>query len=205
MHIRSTGALPSPFAGFTLIELLVVIVIVGLFLSVSIPHFHSMRRQAGMKAATKQLRGVITLTRSRAIARGRHSAVKFKLIAGEWCYAIYDDGDFDGVRNDDITAGIDPLAVPFTKALPGIEPLRIGLPAWGTKDPDTNDPLTAADSPVRFNASTLCSFSPAGSGTPGTVFLTDGLTDVGAVRVFGATGRVRSQMFNRARGKWENR
>lgn len=196
---------PPASRGVTLIELLMVVAIIGLFLLVSTPHFLSLRRQAGMRAATKELRGVISFARSRAIARGAHCAVKFKLIAGEWSYAIFDDGDFDGVRNDDINAGIDPVARPFTKVLPGLEPLRIGIPLLGARDPDTNAALTASDSPVRFNASTLCSFSPNGSGTPGTVFLTDGVSDVGAVRVFGATGRVRTQMFNRARGRWESR
>jgi len=192
-------------AGLSLVELLAVVAIIGLFVMVSTPNFLAMRRQSGMRAATKELRGIFHFARSRAIARGRNCAVKFRYLAGEWCYAIYDDGDFDGVRNDDITSGIDPVVLPFTKVLPGIEPTRIGIPLAGTRDPDTNEPLLATDSPVRFNASTLCSFSPAGSGTAGTLFLTDGQTDVGAVRVYGATGRIRTQMFNHARGAWESR
>jgi prepilin-type N-terminal cleavage/methylation domain-containing protein len=192
--------------GYSLIELLTVVAIVGLFVAVSTPHFLSLRRQAAMRAATKEIRGVIQKTRARAITRSRNSAVKFQLFGDEWRYAIYDDGDFDGVRNDDIAKGIDPVVIPFTPVLPGAGRVRIGLPAAGARDPDTNKLLVPSkDSPVRFNASTLCSFSPAGSGTPGTVFLTDGHTDIGAVRVFGATGRIRSQMFNRATGKWESR
>jgi prepilin-type N-terminal cleavage/methylation domain-containing protein len=190
---------------FSLVELMVVMAIIGLTLTFAAPAFREMRKAAAMRNATRELRSIFHLTRMRAVSRSRHCAVKFRLAGGEWQYAIHDDGDGDGVRNNDITSGVDPIVAPMRPVLLGIGDARIGIPFKGTTDPDSGAPLLTSDSPVRFNVSTLCSFSPTGTGTPGTVFVTDGDVEVGAVRVVGATGRIRTMRFNRTTGKWENR
>ena len=56
---------------------------------------------------------------------------------------------------------------------------------------------------MQFNRSTICSFSPTGSATPGTVYITDGAGQLFAVRVAGASGRVRTLRYNGARRRWD--
>ena len=60
-------------------------------------------------------------------------------------------------------------------------------------------------SPVQFGRSTICSFSPVGSGTPGTVYLVDGGGQLWAARCTGAGGRVRVLRYDAASRKWETR
>ena len=95
--------------GFTLIEFLIVIAIVGLMVAVTLPSFGRMRRQAALKAAAAELRTQFRQTRSRAIAHNVNCGMKFLLLGGQWHFAVYEDGDGDGVRNDDIKSGKDRL------------------------------------------------------------------------------------------------
>jgi prepilin-type N-terminal cleavage/methylation domain-containing protein len=188
--------------GFSLIELLTVVAILGLVFVVSVPAFGKMRRRAALVAATSELRSVFHLTRSRAIARGVNCGMKFELLGGQWQFSVYEDGDRDGVRNDDIKKGIDKrVARPRTVFRhDGI--VSIGLLDIPIKDPD-GDPLGPNKSPVAFNKSAICSFSPYGESTPGTIYLTDGGRNLWAVRVFGATAKMRVLHYDRGTRKWK--
>lgn len=188
-------------AGFSLIELLVVVSIVAIVILVTIPAFGSIRRQMAVRAASAELRTIFHFARSRAIARGRNCGLKFVEIGGEWKFALYDDGDRDGVRNDDIRRGIDKLVRAPRSVLPQSRIITIGLLGIPMKDPD-GDRLRIDASPVAFNRSAICSFSPMGEATPGTIYLTDQRHNVWAVRVFGSTARVRMLRYDRGAERW---
>jgi len=186
--------------GYTLNELLTALAIMAVMFLVTLPAFASHRRRLAVTAAADAIRSVFRGVRARAIARSRHSGVKFTESNGQWSYTLYDDGDGDGVMNDDIKSGIDRrVAGPFPLDT-HMAPAAIALPPMRIKDPD-GEWFAANASPVQFNRSALCSFSELGSGTPGSIYLTDGARDVYAVRVLG-TGRVRILRYDSVRGKW---
>lgn len=188
--------------GFSLIELLTVVAIVGVVVAVAVPAMTSIRKRASLRGAVGEIRTVMRLGRSRAIARGMNSAIKFQKIGGVWHYALVDDLDGDGVRNDDIKKGIDKLAGPYREVLDPSSDVRIALPEFAVRDPDTKKVLPPSASAVRFNKSTLCSFGPNGGGTAGSIFLTNRHFDVAMVRVTGATGRVRAILYDRETEMW---
>ena len=74
--------------------------------------------------------------------------------------------------------------------------------AWACGYPD-GDSIPANASPVQFGASTICSFSPIGESTSGTIYLTDAGGLAYAVRVFGGSGKVRLLRYNAGRRRWE--
>ena len=190
--------------GFSLVELLIVVAITAITAAIALPAFFSLRKRAAMGSASRELRMIFDSVRDRAMIQGRNSALKFRYQNGQWVYAIYDDGDWDGVRNDDILAGVDTLVSPPRPVLQVEAAARIGLPLSAVNDPDSGLLLIPGDaSPVRFNSSTLCSFSPDGDCTPGSIFLTDGLDYAAMVRVSGAGGRIRLLLFNRVTGRWD--
>ncbi len=190
--------------GFSMVELLVVVAVIGIVVSISVPAFGNLRKRSAVRAAVGEIRSVILRTRSRAIARGANSAVRFRQDGEEWVYLIYDDGDGDGVRNQDILRGIDPLVSGPHRLLDDRLPVRIALPDFPLPDPRTNRILGPESSPVRFNRSKLCSFSPRGSGTSGSLFLTDGDQVVAVVVVYGPTARVRMMVFDSRTGEWKS-
>ena len=189
-------------AGYSLLELLTVLAIVGLMALVTLPAFGSLRRQAAMRAAIGEVTWALRAARSSAIARSGHVAVKFQQLGGVWHYAFIDDGDGDGVRNDDIKSGVDLRRGAWKELLDPQSIVRIGLPSYLVRDPDTGKPLPKNASAVRFNASTLCSFGPLGGGTAGSVFFTDSYERVAIVRVTGASGRIRALVYDRGTGTW---
>ncbi len=189
--------------GYSLLELLTVVAIIGIIALCAIPAFANYRRRMSVLAAAEQLRNIFRLTRQRAITSGHNVGVKF--IAGrEWTYAVYEDGDGDGVRNDDIDRRIDRRLSGPAVLMPSFHIATIGLLQTTVKDPD-GDALKPDASPVQFGRSTICSFSPMGSSTPGTVYLIDGGGQLWAARCTGNGGRVRVLRYDSNRKKWETR
>lgn len=185
---------PVNVRGYSLIELLVVIAAIGMIVAVTLPSLGEMNRRRELRAATAELRSIFREVRSRAISSGHNAAVKFSLADGEWQYAIFEDGDGDGVRNADIASGTDPLVVPFRRVFGTQGHVRIGLPPVAVRDPDLGI-VRPGDSPVRFNRSTLCSFSPMGGGTSGSIYLTEG-TRAAVLRMYGPTARLRLMLLD---------
>ena len=62
--------------------------------------------------------------------------------------------------------------------------------------------LDRIDDPIRFNSSDICSFSPVGESTPGSVYLWDRRNRMAVVRVFGQTAKVRVLYYRRGERKW---
>src|SRR5581483_6864415 len=187
--------------GFSLVEIVTVLAIIGLIALCAIPAFATYRRRAAMVSEADELKTILRLARSRAIASGRHAGVKFVHAGNQWTYAFYEDGDGDGIRNDDIESGVDRRWSGPSLLIPRFDLAGIGLLPDSIRDPD-GDPLPPTANAVQFNRSTICSFSPIGSGTPGSVYVTDG-RQLCVVRVTGSTGRVRMMRYDTGRRRGE--
>lgn len=184
--------------GYTLIELLIIIAIVGLILGIAYPNFLKMQRRIALKSAAGELRAIFHLTRMRAISRGVNTGVKFLVVGGAWHFATYEDGDRDGVRNDDIKKGIDRMVARPREVFSQSRIVTIGLIDVPVKDPDGD----VVKSAVTFNQSTLCSFSADGTATPGTIYITDNDGDLWCVRVYGASAKVTSLRYDSKKKRW---
>ena len=173
--------------GQTLLELMVVLAIIGMFSMIGIYAADVGMRQASLLGGTSELRAVFHEARMLAVARDRNVAIKFRDVGETWTWTVYEDGDGDGVLNDDIQKKIDrPLGRPrrFDHS-----PAVIGVPPYDVPDPLKPGALLASRAAVRFGNSTLCSFSRHGEATNGSVALTDG-TRATIIRVHGTTGRI---------------
>ncbi|HVE70883.1 MAG TPA: prepilin-type N-terminal cleavage/methylation domain-containing protein [Thermoanaerobaculia bacterium] len=184
--------------GYTLIELLIIVAIIGLVAGITLPNFAKMRNRMALRAAAGELRSIFHLVRMRAITTGSHNGVKFLQIAGVWHFILYEDGDRDGVRNDDIKSGVDRPLSPPRVVLREARNITIGLIEIPVKDADGD----LVKSPVVFNNSTICSFSPIGQSTPGTIYITDGDGDLWCVRVYGASAKIRTLRYDPRTRKW---
>jgi type II secretory pathway pseudopilin PulG len=191
---------PRHQRGSCLLELLAIVGIIAMFLLVALPAFGNIGRKRALRAATAELRSIFALTRARAISRNINCGLKFKKTGPVWQFAVYEDGDRDGVRNDDIAKGVDRLLdqprVVFRES--GL--VTIGLLDQKINDPD-GDPLPPTKGPVAFNRTTICSFSPLGQATPGSIYLTDG-RDLWCVRVYGATAKLRTLRYDPKKKRW---
>ncbi len=198
---RSRGSGPLP-AGVSAAELLAVVAIGTLLLAVIVPALFHLRAAVCLRSAAAETSGALLLARAYAISRGRNVAVKFRKNGPRHEWALYGDGNGNGVLNLEIRSGVDPpLGVFFpwmrNDVLPGI--------LTGNRVPDPGQPgryLDRVDDPIRFNNSDLCSFSPMGESTPGSVYLWDGHDRMAVVRVFGRTAKVRTLYHLRGERGW---
>ena len=191
--------------GFSLLEVLTVIAVIGMFVSVTYPALESMRRRSAVRAVATELRAIFHRVRSRAITKSDSAGVKFtRTSEGEWRFTVYDDGDGDGVRNDDIDRGVDRRISMPQPVMNANSIASIALPLARIADPDGGWLATTA-SAVQFGRSTICSFSTDGRSTPGSIFISDRGGQLYALRVFGATAKIRLLRYDFNAARWEER
>ncbi len=191
-------------AGFTLLELMVVSsLLLGLLVLGARPLLEA-TAALRLQLAAAELVGTLRAARGAAVRYSANVAVKFRTRGdGSVTFALYRDGDGDGVLNADIVRGVDPALAPQRPLAHFGRSAAFGFPP-GPPPPDPGDPrrsLAGAD-PVRFNSSDLASFGPLGTSTPGSLYLTDGRRGLVAVRVFGRTGKVRVMVYDPERRAW---
>jgi hypothetical protein len=139
------------------------------------------------------------LLRMEAVSRSTYMAMRFESDDTGVQYAVYQDGNGNGVRTRDMRLGIDLRMTEFerlSERFPGVSfRLGAGTPdAGGRRGPGTD--------PIRMGRSDIVSFSPAGTATSGTLYVMGRSGSQYAVRLLGPTGRVRVLAFRAETGKW---
>ena len=187
--------------GFTYPELLTTMAIWSLVLLITLPAAFSIMRRFKLRAAAGRMQGVLAEAREYALTSDNNCGVKFSLIDGRWHYALYEDGNGNGILNKDIASGVDRLVSGPTPVADA--PVEVAI-APGMRDYDTNKPIPEAAQPVNFNNSTLCVFASSGSSTPGSLYLTAGAHYAAMVRSSGQSGRIRVAFYDYSRKGWED-
>jgi hypothetical protein len=132
--------------------------------------------------------------------------VKFRERAdGSVTYALYRDGDGDGVLTADIDRGVDPEVQPPQVLQHFGRSTGFGFPpGLAPRDPsDAGRRLSRLDDPIRFNGSNIASFSALGTSTPGSVYLTDRKSALAAVRVLSRTAKTAIVFYDAKRERWQ--
>ena len=191
--------------GLSLMECLVTVAIVAMMAMVALPNGDQMIRRRDLFREAERVRQGLAYTQLRAYMLSENCGVYYFRKGSEWMYAVYRDGNGDGVLKKDILSGKDPLLEGPYPLLDHPTLIGIGF-ARGVTDPDSMQPIPEGTSPIAFNQSFICSFSPRGDGTPGTVYLTDGLQLAAAIRCSGSDGKLRKLYYFGGKGQpWTER
>lgn len=190
--------------GFQVADLVVSLAVFGLAFVLGVPQLLRITADLRVRMAGGEVMGVLRQARSLAIRLNANVALRFANDPrGEVTFTLYRDGDGDGVLNADIKSGIDRQIGPVGRLTSLGSEVRIGLPARPVRDPgDPGHFLDRLDDPVRFNSSDLASFSPLGTSTPGSVYLSDRRSHLVVVRVLGGSGRVRLLTYDFGSEVW---
>lgn len=199
---RPRGPGLSLARGLTSLELVVVLAVVGALVTATATGAFQLQSALAVRSAAAELSAAFVRARAYALTKGMSVAMKFRRDGGRWEWALYRDGNGNGVRNAEITSGVDRslgLAVVWPRS--DVRPAIL----QGTPVPDPGSPgswLDRLDDPIRFGSSDLCSFSPLGESTPGSVYLWDGRDRMAVVRVFGRSAKVRTLFHYRGERTW---
>ena len=185
--------------GASLLELLLMLAIALLVLSATTMATGAVREEGRVRGAAAALAGQFRHARQDAVRRSTSTALVFDENPAGWSVRTCRDGNRNGVRRADITAGVDvcQAATGISAAFPGV---TMGVDE-GIAGPDGDAP--SAD-PVRLGRGNLASFSPDGTCTSGTVFLRSAGRVFYAIRLAGVTGRTRLLRYDAGAGRWQD-
>jgi hypothetical protein len=191
--------------GFSYVEVLVVVVLLMLVLSLAVPALSDARRAAALSGAAAQLQGLFFRCRALAIMNARSYAVVFERRSDDsWRSFIAVDGDGDGVLRADIDRGVDAVVGDVVFFETDAAGLGI-LDAEYLPDPGGRGRLRGDRSdPVRAGRGDIVTFTPRGTATPCSVYLTDRHSRMRVLRVCGGTGRVIALRWRSGWVRWRS-
>jgi len=186
--------------GTSLVEILAAAAVAVILAAVSVPAIGSQRGTLQAAAAARHVSGLVHAARAEALARGVHVALVFQPSPPDFRFALFADGNYNGVRSADIADGLDRQVSSWVRLGDQFSGARFGI-VPGTTDPDAGTPLTG--SPLRIGGSAVLSFGPAGGTTSGTLYVRGAGDQQYAIRVLGSTGRSRLLRYRAADRQWD--
>jgi len=186
-------------AGTSLGEVLVVVATALIVAAISVPALTAQRGNLHAAGAARHVAALLRTTRAEALKRGVHVALVFRSSSEGFRFAIFADGNFDGVRSADMAAGSDRQVSAWVRIDDQFSGATFGI-VPGVTDPDSGALLSG--SPLKLGGSSMLSFGPDGGATSGTVYLRGPANQQYAVRTLGATGRSRLLRFEFEGRRW---
>ena len=188
-------------SGYTLLELACSTGILLVLLAAAVPQATGNLDEARARAAARHVAARLQWARVQAASRGAAVGFRFERSAGGYVFAAYVDGNRNGIRAVDITAGGDPPLAPaecLSTLFGGVDfGLAADVPPIGSSTPD------GSVDPIRVGRTDILSIGPTGTATSGTLYVRAGRAQF-AIRVLGATGRTRVWFFDRASRRWRS-
>jgi type II secretory pathway pseudopilin PulG len=187
-------------AGYSLLELMFALSLILTLSGMAIPPILMALDDFRAYGAARYVSSRLQQTRMEAVFRTSNAAMRFSRIDGSYAYAVYLDGNRNGVRNVEIQQGIDreiQRRERLSDLFPGVD---FGVvPDLPSVDPSSPPP--GAD-PIRLGSADMAAFSPLGTSTPGSVYVRGRRDAQYVVRVFGQTGKIRVLKFNPRTRQW---
>jgi type II secretory pathway pseudopilin PulG len=187
--------------GAALIDVVAATAVVVIMAAIAVPVVGgSMEREKTMVGA-RFLAGQLQRARLAALRRAASVAVRIEIVDDRTSLRLFVDGNGNGVLQKDIDKGLDPPLSPrhwIDEHARGVS-LRINQEIL---DAGGSGTLGTGDDPLRIGSSALLTFSPLGSATSGTLYVAAQRGPQLAIRVFGATGRVRVLIFDAQTRQW---
>ncbi len=197
MRQRRTGG-----DGYSLAELTVALALLAIMAMLTIPAAAEISRQLTMRAACNEVAAIFTRARAMAAFERRDVGIRWTSVGGDVTFAVYQDMNGNGVLTEEIRKGIDVLVegpVSMKRRYPGIS--FSFLPGFGARDPN-GDPIGDLADPIKFGRSDICTFTPLGNASPGSIYLSNGRNRQALVRISPSSARIQIFEWETGRKAW---
>lgn len=187
--------------GAALIDIIVATSLCVLMTAIAVPVIGGTLDRERTIVGAQYLAGQLQRARLESLKRARSIAVRLQITGGRTRSRLFADGNGNGVLQRDIDRGIDLPLTPeewLDDRARDIS-LRINQEVSDVAGATT---LAPGDDPLRIGNTSILTFSPLGSATSGTLYVAAHQGPQMAIRVFGATGRVRVLMFDARTRQW---
>ena len=190
-------------AGWSLVELLMVIGVSLVVGALAMAAFAPLGANARALGAARYLAALLQRERIEAVRTGRVCGLRFDDDGSAIGFVRVADGNGNGLRSAEIVAGVDLFRGPRVRLADAFAGVRFAI-VDAVPSIDGGPGLAAGADPVRIGSSILA-FAPTGIATSGTLYLASSDRRQFAVRILGATGRVRVFEFDRRSMQWVSR
>jgi prepilin-type N-terminal cleavage/methylation domain-containing protein len=190
--------------GYSFVELLVVMAILAIVCAAAVPAFAYLRNEGRAAAGARYVATAIASARSKAVAKHHACGLFFESLGGEWVFWEVEDGNGNDLRTAEIRNGTDRTVSGPHRLGDRIAGARLGFPPLGALPaiPPSSGSLIPSTDPVRFGSSDVVSFGPTGTGSSGTIYVTDGVRGLFGVVLYGPTARLRVWRYGAAERRW---
>lgn len=187
--------------GAALIDIVVATSLIVVMTAIAVPVVGGTLERERTIVGARYLAGQLLRARLESLKRARAVAVRLEVFGGRTQLRLFADGNGNGVLQRDIDRGIDLPLTPLAWLDDQARDLSLRVNQAIT-DVASGDPIAAGEDPLRIGNTALLTFSPLGSATSGTLYVAAHRGPQIAIRVFGATGRVRVLMFDSRTREW---
>ncbi len=186
-----------------LLEVLATLLLCALLFLAAAPAFATLRSAGRTAAGARELAITLQALRWRSVAAGRSHGLWFSADARGWTWRVVRDGNGNGLLTAELRDGTDGILSGPHRLEDRLAPTRLGLPAGGSipEIPPRRGTIAGSADPVQFGRSDLVAFSPQGTASSGTLYVTDG-HELFAIVLFGATARVRVWHYDGRDRQW---
>lgn len=187
--------------GTALVDVLAALGLSAVLVAMAVPVVGGTLDREHVIVGSHYLAATIQRARLEALKRASAVAVRIEMLDGRAAVQLFADGNGNGVLQRDIDRRIDsPLAgVDWLDTHGRDVSVRINQPIT---DIAGSAALNPGDDPLRIGNTALVSFSPLGSSSSGTVYVAARRGPQMAIRIYGATGRVRVLTFDAQARQW---
>jgi prepilin-type N-terminal cleavage/methylation domain-containing protein len=186
--------------GYSLLELIMVLALSVTLSAAAVPEYLATVDDARASGAAHHILGRLQRARMEALLRSAMVGIQFTQTAGGYSYAVYVDGNGNGILTRDIQRGVDRAIVAAERLPAQFTGVEFGaLPGLPPVDPGGTPP---GIDPIRLGAGNIASFSASGTSSSGTLYIRSRRDAQYAVRIFGETGRTRMLKFEPRTGQW---
>lgn len=176
--------------------------VLGIAALLSAPALAKVFTRMSLRAAAHEIATVLQNAKLLALTDRADHGVKWTGSGESLALSIHRDGNGNGIRTADITKGIDRLVFGPIAAGKRYPKIRFSfVPGLPGRDPSGTE-VGNLDDPIRFGQSNICTFTPTGTASPGSVYLSDGLERQALVRVSPLSGKIEVYEWCTARRTW---
>ncbi len=190
--------------GITLPESLVALAILAAAAIVAVPAGADLLSSARAEAGASRMGSRFRALRFESVAARRNRGLLFERSGASWVFYEIEDGNGNGLRTAEVRSGVDRTLSGPHRLEDEVEKATPGIPPGGPypEAPPGASLLDEGSDPVQFGRSKLISFSPDGSASSGTLYVTDRRNGLAAVVLYGPTARVRVWRWDAAGRRW---